>query len=736
MRKLTVIMLALLMVLSSATMAMAAPFDLIKADGSETHSFIDFIDSPSIFDEVANNMTEYLIEDSNGQLFRVSEVQDSLDAGAETLADAVVDLTPVEINEELTVESVSAITQTIAADEETNLKFEVNGKEKLTKAEFDEKYGEEGYTVDFKYNRTPKDETLKNTGEVKTAKSFKYAVQVKDAEGNLIPEKLEVKDYLEVKVVDAEKATTIETVKIKGSDLDYVTVGEEDLEFEVTSAKNALGEELDEDSLDALNSELQGIVSDDVDVAYPTSSTQFTARAAGNVTFTLTYYTEDDAIEVEVPVEVKEAGVATRVEAEDQKVAIGASADKDGLDFKVFDQHDLDITNSTEEYNVVVKDDENKVVTDLSAKGTYTVEIQDKKDKVLGSFKVTVVDVGEADYDEFFFEEDKDAEGKDIVLDVKEGDRKDTKPFTLKGVKDGVTVVADDLDIVTEGDGLYLKSSDNKVLTATYENGKVTVKLADGLDKAATAKVQLINKMGSIEIVEAEVELEVVNTTPQIDKLELVDGAKIVVKDYNKSEIEENFKENFGHLLTAGLDKDKEKIFVYENMVEKVTFIPGNNIVEVKIKDIYGGKTFRFDVVKDTTDPKIDNATYTKVDEDYVLTVEASDNEALYSLEVDFNVGAPGDGSPGKLPEFTVYASEDDPYGGQEEAFEEYGVTVTYEDGTWEINLGTGFEVLEDFGMEDLVFYLVVHDFAGNASGHMGLADGTPMTALKVEFTE
>jgi len=110
MRKLTVIMLALLMVLSSATMAMAAPFDLIKADGSETHSFTDFIDSPSIFDEVANNMTEYLIEDSNGQLFRVSEVQDSLDAGAETLADAVVGLTPVEINEELTVESVSAIT--------------------------------------------------------------------------------------------------------------------------------------------------------------------------------------------------------------------------------------------------------------------------------------------------------------------------------------------------------------------------------------------------------------------------------------------------------------------------------------------------------------------------------------------------------------------------------------------------------------------------------------------------
>jgi hypothetical protein len=63
-------------------------------------------------------MTEYLIEDSNGQLFRVSEVQDSLDAGAETLADAVVNLTPVEINEELTVESVSAITESLVVGDE------------------------------------------------------------------------------------------------------------------------------------------------------------------------------------------------------------------------------------------------------------------------------------------------------------------------------------------------------------------------------------------------------------------------------------------------------------------------------------------------------------------------------------------------------------------------------------------------------------------------------------------
>lgn len=51
----------------------------------------------------------------------------------------------------LTVTSVSAINQTIAANKATDLKFSVNGLEKLTKTEFEKKY--EGYKVDFKYNK-------------------------------------------------------------------------------------------------------------------------------------------------------------------------------------------------------------------------------------------------------------------------------------------------------------------------------------------------------------------------------------------------------------------------------------------------------------------------------------------------------------------------------------------------------------------------------------------------------
>lgn len=322
------------------------------------------------------------------------------------------------------------------------------------------------------------------------------------------------------------------------------------------------------------------MVSSDIDVAYYAEG-KIEARAAGTVTFTLTYYTGDDAIEFELPVEVKETGVATRVEVEDQKVAINTALTD--LDFKVFDQHDLDIT-STDKYSVVVKDEG---VTDLSAKGTYTIEIQDEDDKVIGTFTVTVVDVEEADFDKFFFEE----VDEDDVLDVKKDDRNDSKNLTLKGIKDGVTVTADNLDIVTSGDGLYLESSDNDVFTVAYNAGTVTVTLNSELDKAATAKVVLTNKMGSIEITEAELKLEVVNTTPQIDKLTLGDEDKVVVGDTKEATLIAALEV----LLTGEKDKDGKDKFEY-NMVEDITFIPGNNIVEVKIIDIYGGKIFRFDV--------------------------------------------------------------------------------------------------------------------------------------------
>jgi hypothetical protein len=98
-------------------------------------------------------------------------------------------------------------------------------------------------------------------------------------------------------------------------------------------------------------------------------------------------------------------------------------------------------------------------------------------------------------------------------------------------------------------------------------------------------------------------------------------------------------------------------------------------------------------------------------DETFVWTVQASD-ENLYELEVDHNIA--------DLPEFSVYASEEDPYGGQGSAFAEAGVTVTYDADAqkWTIDFGKAVtdKIVEKGG---ITFYLVIKDEAGNQWGSM-----------------
>jgi hypothetical protein len=99
-------------------------------------------------------------------------------------------------------------------------------------------------------------------------------------------------------------------------------------------------------------------------------------------------------------------------------------------------------------------------------------------------------------------------------------------------------------------------------------------------------------------------------------------------------------------------------------------------------------------------------------DETFVWTVQASD-ENLYELEVDHNIA--------ELPEFSVYADADDPYGGQDKAFEAQGVKVTYDadaEQKWTIDFGE--EVTERFvEAGGVTFYLVLKDEAGNQWGSM-----------------
>jgi hypothetical protein len=97
--------------------------------------------------------------------------------------------------------------------------------------------------------------------------------------------------------------------------------------------------------------------------------------------------------------------------------------------------------------------------------------------------------------------------------------------------------------------------------------------------------------------------------------------------------------------------------------------------------------------------------------ENFVWSVQASD-ENLYELEVDHNIA--------ELPEFSVYASEEDPYGGEGEAFEAFGVEVSYDAGEQKWTIDFGPTVTETIlGKGGITFYLVIKDKAGNQWGSM-----------------
>ena len=103
----------------------------------------------------------------------------------------------------------------------------------------------------------------------------------------------------------------------------------------------------------------------------------------------------------------------------------------------------------------------------------------------------------------------------------------------------------------------------------------------------------------------------------------------------------------------------------------------------------------------------------------FVWSVKAQDDN-LYELEVDHSM-------QGTIPEFSVYANTENPYGTEQDKleFESYGVLVTYDDiqQKWTIDFGSAItNMLTDNG--SITFYIVIKDIVGNQWGTMyGTAD-------------
>jgi len=123
---------------------------------------------------------------------------------------------------------------------------------------------------------------------------------------------------------------------------------------------------------------------------------------------------------------------------------------------------------------------------------------------------------------------------------------------------------------------------------------------------------------------------------------------------------------------------------------------------------------------EDVIDPVLDAVTPAEGEvvlgdgEHFVLTIDGSDKH-LFELEIDHSMA-----SNPATPEFSVYANDDDPYGGQYAQFFAAGVTVTYvaSEQKWTIDFG---QSITDLFIANggITFYVVLKDYAGNSWGSM-----------------
>jgi nicotinamide mononucleotide adenylyltransferase len=142
------------------------------------------------------------------------------------------------------------------------------------------------------------------------------------------------------------------------------------------------------------------------------------------------------------------------------------------------------------------------------------------------------------------------------------------------------------------------------------------------------------------------------------------------------------------------------------------------NEVSTQVFKVVIGENVTLEPAPDNTAPKLVGVSpeagevNLEYDETFKLEVTASD-ENLYELEVDHSMEA-------TLPEFSVYADADNPYGDSASEFAEAGVEVIYdaEEQKWTIDFGE--EVTNQIvDNEGITFYLVLVDEAGNKWGSM-----------------
>ena len=571
------------------------------------------------------------------------------------------------------VTSVKAISDLkVAKGTATDLKFLVNGKEELTKAEFEKKY--EGYKVSFLFNKTTADgDTFdKATGKVTVSKAetFKYAVQVEDAEGNKLPETVVAKDFVDVKVVDAAKVTKVHELGLVSGEKAWEnpTVTQADqVKIVATVFENGLGTKTtDKNEEDKATEEAKALAVYTPKIAKVTSSNPTVAfydakgiqvRKDGKVTFTVEFEDKDiEALQTTVEVTTVAKQTATSIKAEDLKVKAG---EETTVKFDVLDQNGEKLRTDANVF-VAVKPEGKKeaeatglnvtagaATTNLTfEKGNNVVTVYGADEKgtaadkevVLGTFKVEAVDVSdEAKIEEYkLVNNNKDEDGNVKPLDLNIDTEVNNTELTLDveayikdikvGLKEGVTLVA--------------KSSDAKVvaLTGADKDGYVSV-TKDDAEVKATAQaagksvITLYTKEGDLLTPVDTFEVTVNDTTKAITELPFKEGVKhVTVKDSATT------PEALKVAVIAAVD---EKVKLTDAKIVKVEPVKANGIVIVTMAKEYGGKEIVLPALFTslegvTTNAEENTESINETEEVYkdAVTVEAA-TDAKYSVTIE-----------------------------------------------------------------------------------------------------
>lgn len=593
------------------------------ADKADLEKAIEDAKAVEAKDEATQTALDEAITAAEAVVAKEDATAEEVKVVLDALTEAVTAATPV------VVESVTAITQTIAKSTATALKFEVNGKE-YTTATFAKEFAD--YTVDFKFSNPTVKATL-SEGKVSATEDFKYAVEIKDKDGNAVNTVANT-DYVTVKVAEAATAVKVnELGLVDGSAVKFAhesVLKGETAKIVATKYENALGQ--DEKSLVEGTANkvvtaptVKNVVSSDPTIAYYDKTDGIKVLKDGKVTFTVEFNDIEEKSTIEVNVK-KEQTVAS-AKAADQKIANDASSIDLGIKF--YDEAEEELHAAPTVYYTTTLAGKNEastatetapVAADFTTAGVYTVNVYkaaDKKEK-LGSFKVESVEVAaNAKIDDYKLAYAKDADEKDVTtLDLNSLLTTPANETTLTA-KGFIKEIEQPL---TKGLELVAKSSDNKIVKVKNANGEVAQ--TDGeINLQAVAEgeatITLYTVEGDIETPVATAKITVENSAPQVTELTLKKDTKVDGKATD--------------LKAAVIAAVNEEIKA--DQIDEVTPVEANGVVLVDIKDEFGGKTFTLDAKFEDATLQTATATISKASDTPAVvataTIAKSDVEGL-----------------------------------------------------------------------------------------------------------